>query len=47
MDSNKNGEPLLEILKSELECGWSGGSRQEVNILFLIVFAISFSSFLF
>lgn len=45
--SNKNGEPILEILKSELECGWSGAAREEVNYLVLIVFAISFVSFLF
>lgn len=44
--SNKNGEPLLEILKSELECGWSAAGRQVVNYLVLIVFAISFVSFL-
>lgn len=44
--SNKNGEPLLEVLKSELECGWSGGSRQEVNILIVFTFGISLISFL-
>lgn len=46
--SNKNGQPLLEILKSELECGWSGASRlQEVNFLFLTVFAFTLVSSLF
>lgn len=44
--SNKNGEPLLEILKSELECGWSGAGRQEVNVAFVLVFAVSFVSLL-
>jgi hypothetical protein len=44
--SNKNGESLLEILKSELECGWNVSSRQEVNILVLITFAITFVTFL-
>lgn len=42
--SNKKGEPLLEILKSELECGWSGAKRQEVNIFIMIAFAVSFVS---
>lgn len=44
--SNKNGEPLLEILKSELECGWSSSGRQEVNVLIVIAFAFSMLSFL-
>lgn len=44
--SNKKGEPLLEILKSELECGWSSARREEVNYFILIAFAVSFSSFL-
>lgn len=44
--SNKNGEPLMEILKSELECGWSGSSRKEVNIFILLGFMICFTSFI-
>lgn len=44
--SNKNGEPLLEILKSELECGWSGAKRQELNLFVMTAFAISFMSFM-
>lgn len=43
--SNKNGEPLLEILKTELECGWNGSTRVTAqNILFMITFMISFVS---
>lgn len=43
--SNKNGEPLLEVLKSELECGWSATSRLTVeNVLFMITFMITFVS---
>jgi hypothetical protein len=44
--SNKNGEPLLEILKSELECGWNSSSRNEVNIPFLVAFAVCFMAFM-
>lgn len=44
--SNKNGEPLLEILKSELECGWSSAARHEANIFIVIAFAFSFISLL-
>jgi hypothetical protein len=44
--SNKNGEPLLEVLKSELECGWSSSTRVEVNLFILIAFVIAFPSFL-
>ncbi|CRK93089.1 CLUMA_CG006599, isoform A [Clunio marinus] len=40
--SNKNGERLLEILKTELECGWSAGTKQEINIFAFSVFAIVF-----
>lgn len=43
---SKNGEPLLEILKSELECGWSNASRQQVNILIMVAFVVSFLSLL-
>lgn len=44
--SNKNGAPLLEILKSELECGWSSSTRAEVNIFILVAFAIAFPTLL-
>lgn len=44
--SNKNGEPLLEVLKNDLECGWSGASRKEVNIFIVITFAVTFISLL-
>lgn len=44
--SNKNGEPLLEVLKSELECGWSSSKRAEVNIFVLVIFAIAFPTLL-
>lgn len=41
--SNKHGENLLEILKSDLECGWSAAaSHQQVNVFILIALAISF-----
>jgi hypothetical protein len=44
--SNKNNVPLLEILKTELECGWSSSSREEVNIFLLIAFMIGFTAFM-
>lgn len=45
--SNKNGEPLLEILKTDLECGWSGSSRLTTqNIFTIIAFMITFVSFM-
>lgn len=45
--SNKNGEPLLEVLKSELECGWSGSSRLTVqHVVFMGTFMITFVTFL-
>lgn len=40
--SNKNGEPLLEILKSELECGWSSAIRPGLNVFMLVSFAVTF-----
>lgn len=30
--SNKNGDSLLEVLKSDLECGWSSASRQSLDV---------------
>jgi hypothetical protein len=43
--SNKNGEPLLEVLKTELECGWSGSSQLTTqNIVLLVTFMITFVS---
>lgn len=45
--ANKKGEPLLEILKSELECGWSSSTKMEAShILILVAFAIGLPSFL-
>lgn len=44
--SNKNGEPLLEILKSELECGWNASTKEEVNVFLLIAFMIGFTAFM-
>jgi hypothetical protein len=44
--SNKNSEPLLEILKTELECGWSDSTKQELHIFVLIAFMISFTAFM-
>lgn len=46
--SNKKGEPLLEILKSELECGWNSSPKMEaLNIFILVAFVIGLPSFLF
>jgi hypothetical protein len=44
--SNKNGEPLLEILKSELECGWSSSDQPQVNYFVLVTFALLFPTFM-
>lgn len=44
--SNKNSEPLLEILKSDLECGWNNAKREEVNIFLLVAFMITFTTFM-
>lgn len=30
--SNKNGDSLLEVMKSDLECGWSSASRQSLDV---------------
>lgn len=30
--SNKNSESLIEILKNDLECGWSSASTRSVNL---------------
>lgn len=38
--SNKKGEPLLEILKSELECGWSSSTKIMINTDLLIMIAV-------
>lgn len=37
--SNKNGESLLEVLKTDLECGWSSASRLSLN--FYIALAVT------
>lgn len=45
--SNKNAEPLLEVLKNELECGWSGSTRlSQMNIIVLILFPILLITFI-
>lgn len=44
--SNKNDERLLEVLKSDLECGWSSASKSEVNFMLLITFMVSFTAFI-
>lgn len=46
--SNKNGAPLLEILKSELECGWSSSTRIDINfnLIIMISFVIALPTFL-
>lgn len=40
--SNKNSETLLEVLKNELECGWSGASSNHVNLIIstIVTFAL-------
>jgi hypothetical protein len=35
--SNKNSEPLIDILKDELECGWSAATRQRVNLAISLI----------
>lgn len=45
--SNKNGENLLEILKSELECGWSSATQKHLNIYIAIAFTVCLLGFLF
>lgn len=43
--SNKNSEPLIEILKNDLECGWSSATRRDVNlaISIIVTFSLIFS----
>lgn len=33
---NKNNEQLMEVLKAELECGWSSASTEKVNYIIVV-----------
>lgn len=35
--TNKNSQPLLEVLKSELECGWDAGTQGTANVLLVLM----------
>lgn len=35
--TNKNAQPLLEVLKAELECGWDAGARGTADVGLVLV----------